>query len=170
MRLNAQLFARGTKVAAASASGYEAALGYQDDLPNGESWRLVKAKTAITAPAKKLLRFVVTAGAISWSVAPTSTAGDLQVAGVGDPDLSGDVAAGDLLWVQRRGEPEIKSVTGLAAGEVVTSVTTTAGSVGELALNAATGAVVNQMRGIGIALSAHSTTTSTAKVRLTNIH
>jgi len=171
MRFNAQLFPRGKIYAATANSVLTGALGYQDDEANGDSWRLVKAKTAITAPANKLLTFLVTAGAISYSAALTATLNSPNVVGVGDPTATGNAAAGDFFWAKRRGEVGIFALsTVTAVGNLVGSKTTTAGSVGKLVITAATSAVIDQSNAIGKALAAFVTVATAVKVRLMNIH
>ncbi len=171
MRFNSQLFPRGKIYAATANSVLTGALGYQDDEANGDSWRLVKAKTAITAPANKLMTFVVTGGAIAWTAALSAALSSLNVAGVGDPTATGNAAAGDFFWVKRRGEVgcfALSTVT--AVGNMVGSKTTTGGSIGKLALPAATSAVVNQAACIGVALAVFATVATPVKIRLANIH
>lgn len=171
MRFNAQVIPRGTYVAAADAGAFLPALGYQDDDPNGDSWRLVKAKTAITSPANKVLVFTVTAGTISWACALSDTLSSANVAGVGDPGVTATLAAGDVFWVQRRGVAEIYPLTTVTAvGNLVGTKTTTAGSVGKLVINAATSAVVDQSNAIGKALEAMVTVATPISIRLMNIH
>ncbi len=172
MRFNAQLYPRSKIYGGAANTVLEAALGYQDDTAPGHSWRLVKAKTAITAPANKLHVFTVTAGAISWAVKLSSTLSTQNAAGVGDPGASGNAAAGDYYWLQRRGEPGIFGLSTITAiGNLVGSKTTTLGSIGKYALPAATSAVVDQVsKPVGVALAAFATVATPVKVRLINIH
>lgn len=161
---------RGQKVLSAAAYGMQNIVGYVDTDADGTEWRLVKAKTAITAPAGKTLVGTITGGALTYNVSLSNTAGSLLVVGIGDTRLSGNVAAGDLFWAQRTGDVEVKSATTLNnVGEMAQTITTTAGSIGELTLNAATGAVVNQARAIGRVVRVHSTTTVSTKIRLQNI-
>lgn len=171
MRFNAQVIPRGTYVAAADAGAFLPALGYQDDDPNGDSWRLVKAKTAIASPANKLLVYTVTAGTISWACALSATLNSANVAGVGDPGVTDTLAAGDVFWVQRDGVADIyplTTVTGI--GQLVGTKTTTAGSIGKFLLPAATSAVVDQALAIGRTLEAMVTVNTPISVRLMNIH
>ncbi len=172
MRFNAQLFPRGKIYGSVANSVLTGALGYQDDVANGDSWRLVKAKTAITAPANKLHVYTVTGGAISWACKLSSTLSSQNVAGVGDPDASGNATAGDFYWLKRRGEVGVFSLTTVTAiGNLVGTKTTTLGSMGKFLLPAATSAVVDQVsKAIGVALAVIVTVATPVKVRLINIH
>lgn len=157
-------FALGQK--AASTANYDQLVGKVANLDNGDSYRLVKAVTAMTAPAKKIVVFTITAGTVSFAKCKLAvTAGSTAVAGFGDPALSGDVSASEYMWVKRRGTVStVPAAAGIAAGDYVTSITTTAGKAGKLAIAAATSAVVAQYKGCAVALNA--TTTSTVNVRI----
>lgn len=171
MRFNASLFPRGKIYAAAANSTLGTATGYQEDVANGDSWRFISAKTAITAPANKLHVFIVTAGAISWSCKLSSTLSTQNAAGVGDPSMTGNAAAGDFYWLQRRGVCGIFGLSTVTAiGNLVGSKTTTLGSVGKLSVLAATSAVVDQVsKVVGVALAAFVTVVTPVKVRLIQI-
>ncbi len=132
----------------------------------------MKAKTAITAPANKAHLYTVTGGAISWACTLANTLSSQNVAGVGDPDASGNAAAGDFYWLKRRGEVGCFSLTTITAiGNLVGTKTTTAGSMGKFLLPAATSAVVDQVsKAFGVALAAIVTVATPVKIRLINIH
>ncbi len=171
MRFNASLFPRGKIYGSVANSTLAGALGYQEDVANGDSWRLISAKTAITAPANKLHVFTVTGGAISWSCKLSSTLSTQNAAGVGDPSASGNAVAGDFYWLQRRGVVGIFGLSTVTAiGNLVGSKTTTLGSVGKFTLPAATSATVDQVsKVVGVALATFATAITPVKVRLIQI-
>lgn len=171
MRFNASFYPRGKIYGGAANTVLDADLGYQEDVANGDSWRLVKARTAITAPANKLHAFLVTGGGITWTVKLSSTLSTQNAAGVGDPAASGNAAAGDYYWVQRRGVVGIFGLSTITAiGNLVGSKTTTLGSIGKLSTNAATSAVVDQVsKAVGVALAVFATVATPVKVRLIQI-
>ncbi len=172
MRINAQLYPRGKIYGGAANTVLEATLGYQDDeASGGDSWRLVKAKTAITAPANKLHVFTVTGGAISFAVKLSSTLSTPNACGVGDPGATGNAAAGDYYWLKRRGVVGIFGLSTVTAiGNLVGSKTTTLGSVGKMVIVGATSATIDQSNAVGKALAAFVTVATPVKVRLMNIH
>ncbi len=170
MKLDYNQFVPGAYLKAADATGLSNVLGYRSDRANGDSWRLVKAKTAITAPAKKVMVYTVTGGTISWAVAPSALLNSLAVAGVADENLAAtSLAAGDYFWVKREGVTSVKAATSVGLGEPVGTITTTAGTVAEIVIPSATSAIKNQLAIIGIAVSAQVTTTAVAIIRLRNI-
>lgn len=170
--LDYRQFTPGAYLLAADAQGLSNVKGYVDDRANGDSWRLVMAKSAITAPAKKVMVFLVTGGQVVFNVLPSSAANSLVVAGVADENLTAtSLAAGDYFWCKRRGVTVVKAASTLSAvGEPAATITTTAGSVGEFVIPAATSATKNQDAIIGYCTAVFVTTTSNASIRLTNVY
>lgn len=150
----------------------EAFVGKEFKHSDGYTYRLVQAYTtgALTAPANKVVVVPVATTGPDWDAASLSaTSSNPNVAGIGDPSLSGNVAASAYFWVVTGPDATVNSGSGISANSLVRTHTTTAGSCFALAINAATSAVVNQSLAFGRALTAHSTTTSTCRVKLLNV-
>lgn len=164
---------RGGYILAANAANLMALLGYRDDAPDGNSWRLVKAKTAITDGPGKTVTFTITAGTIAWKVALSATLGSLVVAGVIDPTMATtvDLPMSSVFWVQRAGEALAWCATTVtAAGNGLTTVSTTAGYLGKAIFPHATSAIIDQKSVVGHAQAAFVTVAARVKVRLDNIY
>lgn len=147
-------------------------LGDKYEAGDGKTYRLVKAKTAITAPAKKCLVFTVTGGAISWSCGLSSGLDDYNVAGVGDNDLAGNVAAGTYFLAHCGDGDEvdvIPAASGIAAGDALGTTTTTAGSIAKVAIAATTAGIVDMSKHFARALEASTTSLAAISVQLRNI-
>jgi hypothetical protein len=175
MTMQIGLPARGTYTLAASAANLAALLGYVDDEASGKSWRLVKAKTAITDGSGKAVNFTITGGVISWKVALTSTLKSLVVAGIIDPNLATtvDLPLSSYFWVQRKGDCLAwcaSTVTGVT--NMLVTITTTAGYLGKgtYAGAAATAFVGDQSATLGHPIGVFATAAARVNVRLENIY
>ena len=148
---------------------------YIDD--DGRRVKLVRANTAITSPASKAAVYVVTGGTYNNKVKLSSAANENHFAGVIDPALTQNLAADDFFFVYD-GEGDVVDVigatTGIAAGEKLGTITTTAGSLGEVLTGASTtAATISDLTALGNyvakALEAPSSAGATIKAQLRGV-
>jgi len=147
---------------------------YIDD--EGRRIKLVRANTAIASPASKALVYVVTGGAYNNKVKLSSSANENHFAGIADPSQSENLAADDFFYVYD-GEGDVVDVigatTGIAAGELLGTVTT-AGSLDEVLSGAVTtsatvGDLITLANHVGKALAAPASAGATVKCQLRGV-
>lgn len=100
---------------------------------NGNIYRLVKANTAITAAANKVLVFTIASHAPVWTVTTTTTANSQLVAGVVPAgqlgsDGSANLVSGDYFLIQCGGVATPLCHTTAVAASTGVATCTTAGS------------------------------------------
>lgn len=162
---NALPFPTGSSSATTSLSGL---LGRHFLDSSGRRVRLMRAKTALTSPAKKAVLNTITAGAYNNKVTLAATTDSPDVAGIADPSLSGNLAANDFFYVYDRAGDVVQvitTVTTVAAGDLLGTHTTTAGTLRAVVTGAAAtagteGEIRQARRAVAIALAVPTTTAS----------
>jgi hypothetical protein len=140
---------------------------FQDD--SGRRIRLCKTATALTTPAKKCALYTVTGGTASYAKTTISAEVSAEnIAGIVDPALSGNVAAGGHFWVYC-GKGDVVQFLGAAAaaaGLMVGTTTTVAGGLVSIGAVGTAVTITKLLAGVGIVLDATTAASDTGTLRL----
>ena len=132
--------------------------------------RLCQTATPLTAPAKKAALYTVSGDAAKYTKTTISSGvSDENVAGIVDPDLSGNVSANGYFWVYCGKGDEVTAIGAGAIGAGLLVGTTSTGGGGRVAsLGAASSAAtVGDMLGaIGVTIGAFTAAGDEQTIRL----